>query len=182
MPHSPMRRLQLFIATSLDGYIAGPGGDLGWLFHDADYGYTPFHARVDTVLMGRRTYETALAFEPWPYAGRKAVVFTRNGDLRVSSPDTVATSRAPADVVAELRTRDGGMLWLVGGGELVRACLDADLVDDLVVSIHPLILGGGTPLVPRGTRRTPLTLTAERRFPSGLVQLVYRVDRDATRG
>lgn len=173
------RRLQLFIATSLDGYIAGPGGDLAWLFHDADYGYTPFYARVDTVLMGRRTYETALSFPTWPYAGRKTVVFSRRGELGVVSPDTVATARAPAEVVAELRARDGDNLWLVGGGELARAFLDADLVDELVVSIHPLLLGGGTPLVPPGTRRTLLTLVGERRFPSGLMQLAYRVERAA---
>jgi dihydrofolate reductase len=173
------RRFQLFIATSLDGYIAGPGGDLSWLFHDADYGYTPFYARVDTVLMGRRTYETARSFPEWPYAGRKAVVFSRRGELAIASPDTVATARPPSDVVAELRARDGGALWLVGGGELARACFDADLVDDLIVSIHPLLLGSGTPLVPSGTRRTPLTLVAERRFPSGLMQLAYRVEREA---
>ena len=88
----------------------------------------------------------------------------------------MATSRAPADVIGELRAREGGMLWLVGGGELVKACLDATLIDDVVVSIHPVILGGGTPLIPLGTRRTALALTAERRFPSGLVQLAYRVE------
>ena len=170
------RRLQLFIATSLDGYIAGPHGDLTWLFHDGDYGYTPFYERVDTVLMGRRTYETALSFAQWPYAGRRAIVFTRRGERAIASPDTVATSRAPADVIGELRAREGGMLWLVGGGELVKACLDATLIDDVVVSIHPVILGGGTPLIPLGTRRTELALTAERRFPSGLVQLAYRVE------
>ena len=171
-----MRRLRYQVATSLDGYIAGPGGDLSWLFHDADYGYTPFYARVDTVLMGRRTYESALSFPEWPYPGRKAIVFTRRGERVIASPDTVATSRSPAEIVGELRAREGRMLWLVGGGELVRACLDAGLIDDLVVSMHPLILGGGTPLCPQGTRRTELVLTAERRYPSGLVQLVYRMD------
>jgi dihydrofolate reductase len=177
-----MRRLQLFIGASLDGCIAGPNGDRSWQFHDADYGSTPFHARVDTVLMGRRTYETALSFDAWPYAGRRVVVFTRQPDLAVSTPDTVATSRQPADVVAELRARDGGTLWLAGGSELVHACLDAELVDDIIVSIHPLILGSGTPLFATGTRRTALALTGERRFPSGLVQLVYRVERGAIRG
>ena len=174
------RRLALFIATSLDGYIAGPGGDLAWRFRDADYGHTAFDARVDTVLMGRRTYETASALPTWPYAGRKAVVFSRRGDLAIASPDTVATARAPADVVAGLRAREGGHLWLVGGGLLAQAFLDAALVDELIVSIHPLLLGAGTPLVPPGTRRTALTLVAERRFPSGLMQLAYRVERAAS--
>jgi dihydrofolate reductase len=170
------RRLQIFIATSLDGYIAGPHGDLSWLFHDADYGYTPFYERIDTVLMGRRTYETALSLAEWPYAGRKAIVFTRSGEHVVASPDTIATSRPPAEIVGELRQREGKSLWLVGGGEIVRGCLDAGLVDDVVVSIHPVMLGQGTPLFPPGTRRADLVLTAERRYPSGLVQLAYRVE------
>jgi dihydrofolate reductase len=177
-----VRRLQLFIAASLDGYIAGPDGDLSWLFPDADYGYTPFYERVDTVLMGRRTYETALSFARWPYAGRRAIVFTRRGDRVVASPDTIATSRPPAQVVEQLRAREGKSLWLVGGGELVRACLDAELVDDVIVAIHPLILGSGTPLVAACTRRTELALAAERRHPSGVVQLAYRVERPLTRG
>lgn len=171
------RRLTYFVAASLDGYIAGPGGDLSWRFHDAEYGSAPFFAKVDTVLMGRRTYDAALSLPQWPYAGRKAVVFSRRGERAVASPDTVSTSRSPADVVGELRAREGRGLWLVGGGQLAGACFDAQLVDEAVVSIHPLLLGGGTPLVPVGTRATALTLVSERRFPSGLMQLVYRVER-----
>ena len=174
------RRVALYVATSLDGYIAGPDGDLSWLFHDADYGRAQFYARVDTVLMGRRTYDSARAAATWPYADRKTVVFSRAAaELAVATPDTVATSRSPVDVIGELRSRAGGALWLVGGGELAGACLDAALVDDVIVSIHPLLLGSGTPLVARGTRRTSLALVGERRFPSGLMQLAYRVERDA---
>jgi len=172
------RRVALFIATSLDGYIAGPEGDLSWRFQDADYGYAAFQARVDTVLMGRRTYEAALALPAWPHEGRKTVVFSRRGELVVASPDTVATARTPRDVIGELRARDGGTLRVVGGSEFVRACLDDGLVDDIIVSVHPLVLGGGTPLAPDGTRRTALSLVSERRYPSGLMQLTYRVERD----
>ena len=101
----------------------------------------------------------------------------RLGDVNISSPDTVATSRLPADVVTELRSREGKDLWLVGGGTLVRDCLDAGLIDDVTVLIHPVILGAGTPLVAGGAIATGLALIAERRYPSGLVQLTYRVDR-----
>jgi dihydrofolate reductase len=171
------RRVKLFIAASLDGYIAGPGDDTSWLFRDGDYGYAAFFAGVDTVLTGRRTYETALSFPEWPYADRKVVVFTRGGDLRIASPNTAATSRAPMDVVAELRSRSGRDLWLVGGGQLVRAFLDAGLIDDFILSIHPVLLGDGIPLAAPGAARTPLALVSERRFPSGLMQLTYRADR-----
>ena len=173
-----MRRLKLFVATSLDGYIAARDGDVSWRFHDGDYGYEAFLAGIDTVLLGRRTYEAALSFSQWPYPERKVVVFTRGDTLSVISPNTVATSRTPADIVLELRTRQGKDLWLAGGGELVRECLDAGLIDDIIVSIHPIFLGEGVPFVATGAARTPLTLTAERRYPSGLVQLSYCLDRD----
>ena len=172
-----MRRVRLFIATSIDGFIAGPDDDLGWLFDDGDYGYAAFYAGIDTVLVGRRTYDVARAFPEWPYAGRNVVVFTRGDAARVSSPNTVATSRTPADVVAELRARDGKDLWLVGGGATVASFMDAELIDDVIVSIHPLLLGDGIPLVAPGARRMPLALVSERRFPSGLVQLAYRAER-----
>ena len=172
-----MRRVKLFMAASLDGYIAGPGDDTSWRFRDGDYGHAAFFAGVDTVLIGRRTYEMALSFPEWPYADRKVVVFTHGGDLRIASPNTVATARAPTDVVAELRSRPGRDLWLAGGGQLVRAFLDAGLIDDLIVSIHPVLLGDGIPLAAPGAARTPLALVSERRFPSGLMQLTYRADR-----
>jgi dihydrofolate reductase len=172
-----MRRVRLFIATSLDGYIAGRDDDLGWLFDDADYGYAAFYDSIDTVLVGRRTYDVAQSFAQWPYAGRRVVVFTRTGEARVTSPDTVATPRSPADVVAELRARPGKDLWLAGGGALVRSFMAAALIDDMIISIHPVLLGEGIPLAGDGAPRVPLTLVGERRYPSGLMQLSYRVDR-----
>lgn len=171
------RRVALYMATSLDGYIAGPGGDLSWRFDDADHARAAFYARADLLLMGRRTYETALSCATWPYAGRKVVVFSRRGDLVVASPDTVATAREPGHVIAELRAREGASIWVVGGGEIAQACLDADAVDDVILAVHPLLLGCGTRFAASTARRTPLALVAERRFPSGLIQLAYRVQR-----
>ena len=172
-----MRRVRLFVATSLDGFLAGPADDLGWRFDDGDYGHAAFREAIDTVLIGRRAYDVARGLPVWPYAGRKVVVFTRSGAARVTSPDTVATARTPADVVAELRARPGDDLWLAGGGQLVQAFMAAGLVDDVIVAIHPLLLGGGIPLFAGGAPRLPLALVGERRFPSGLVQLTYRADR-----
>jgi dihydrofolate reductase len=173
-----VRRLKLFFTASLDGYIAARDGDVSWRFRDGDYGYEAFLAGIDTVLFDRSVYETALSSSQWPYPDRKAVVFTRSETLRVMSPNTVATSRIPADIIGELRARDGKDLWLVGGSELVRECLDAGLIDDIIVSVHPILLGDGVPFVAPGAARAPLTLAAERRYPTGLVQLSYRVDRD----
>jgi dihydrofolate reductase len=172
-----MRRVRLFVATSLDGFIAGPGDDLGWLFQDGDYGHAAFVAGVDTVLVGRRTYDVARRVPEWPYAGRNVVVFTRGGDAGIATPRTAATARPPAEVVADLRAREGKDLWLVGGGALIAAFMGARLIDDVIVSIHPVLLGDGIPLVARGVPRMPLALVGERRFPSGLVQLSYRAER-----
>jgi dihydrofolate reductase len=172
------RRVKAFLAASLDGYIAGPGGDASWRLDDGDAGRRAILAGVDTVLVGRRTYEALLGAAAWPWPDRNVVVFTRNATYAVASPATVAASRPPADVVASLRERAGKDLLVAGGGELVRACLDAGLIDELVVALHPVLLGGEVPLAAPGARRTQLVLVAERRFPSGLVHLAYRVDRD----
>jgi len=170
MPSAP-REVRLFIACSLDGFIAGQGDDIDWLLHDADYGYAEFMAGVDTVLMGRRTYELARAFDPWPYAGLRTIVFAR----RPMAPDVRVefTAESPAGVVAALRGQPGRGLYLVGGGLLVAAFLDAGLLDEAIVSVHPLVLGGGVPLFPPGTRRTALRFTDVVAWPSGLVTLRY---------
>src|SRR5206468_9945851 len=79
-----VRRLKVFVSTSVDGYVAARDGDVSWQLRDADYGYEAFFAGIDTVLVGRRTYEVALAAQRWPYPRRKTVVFTRGGDVRIS--------------------------------------------------------------------------------------------------
>ena len=171
---SMSRKVRLFIATSLDGYIAGPGESLDWLFSDADYGYDAFIAAVDTLAMGRRTYEVMKRFEEWPYDGLATTVFTRNEqpphDRRVNF-----TSRPPAEWLRDLDRVPGGDVWIVGGGVLIREFLDAQLVDEMTISIHPVVLGGGTPLFPPGPHRHKLRLAHVHSYPSGLVSSTYVV-------
>jgi dihydrofolate reductase len=173
--------VRLFIAASLDGRIAGPHGEIDWLFHDQDYGYTDFARTVDTVLMGRKSYEASLAFGEWPYPGMAAWVFTRHPEA-VADDRVTFTDRPPAEVVAGIRKAKGRDLWLLGGGGLVRAFLDAGLVDEMVVAIHPLVLGRGIPLFPEGTRRTALRLKDSRAYETGLVMLSYEVRRPSRSG
>jgi len=174
-----VRRVRLFIAASLDGYIAGPKGGIDWLFHDQDYGYTDFLTSVDTVLMGRRSYEASLRLGEWPR--RLGLwVFTRNPEA-FDHPRFHFTDAKPAQVVARIRKARGKDLWLLGGGALVGAFLDAGLVDQIVIAIHPLVLGRGIPLFPEGTRRTALRLTGSRAYESGLVMLTYAVGKRKVR-
>lgn len=172
-----MRRVQLFIAASLDGFIASPDGDIGWLFMDADYGYTHFYAEVDTVILGRKTYDLCLTFHQWPYLGKEGIVVSRSlAGKRNHQARFVDTP--PAELVRQLRQLPGKHLWLVGGGQLVRDFLAADLIDDFILSIHPVVLGGGIPLFLRQLHPTWLKLANCQSFESGLVQIHYRRERE----
>jgi len=182
MSRPASRRVRLFIAASLDGYIAGPKGGIDWLFHDQDYGYTDFAASVDTVLMGRKSYEALLALvDDWQLPEHLAQwVFTRHPE-RFDDERVTFTARPPADVVERIRRKKGKHLWLLGGGALVKAFLDDRLIDEMMVAIHPIVLGRGIPLFPPGTRRTGLRLTDSRAYDSGLVMLRYAVGQRKVR-
>jgi dihydrofolate reductase len=168
------RRVILFIATSLDNYIAGPAGEIDWLFTDQDYGYTPFLAGVDTLLMGRKSYELCLTLGPWAWPGRTTYVFSRSR-AGEATEHARFTAEPPAELVARLRAEPGRHLWLLGGGELNAAFFAAGLVDEVVISIHPLLLGAGIALASRPIPRQQLALRTCETFPTGLVQLTYDV-------
>lgn len=168
------RRIKLFIATSLDGYIAGPNGEIDWLFSDQDYSYSEFIAGIDTIIMGRRSYETALTFDEWRYTGLRAYVFSHDKD-HAPDPRVTFVNRPVVDLVSEIRRTAGKDIWLLGGGELIRSFLDAGLVDDVTIAIHPVFLGAGIPLIPVGTRQTAMRLMGERRYDTGLLLITYTV-------
>ncbi len=169
-----MPKVILFIATSLDGYIAGPAGEIDWLFHDADYGYTAFFDSVEVLVMGRKTYELSLSFGEWPYGDKPAYVFTRQAPP--DDPRVRFVAGDAAGLIAGLRARATGNIWLVGGGALVSTFLQAGLIDEFVISVHPLLLGAGIPLFDPGAPRLGLRLTGVTPFASGLVQLRYTTE------
>jgi dihydrofolate reductase len=168
----------LFIATSLDGYIAGPDDDLSWLFTDADYGFTTFFSEVDTLVIGRGTYEVVRRFGEWPYPGKRSIVVSRKQDLEVDTPDTTIHSGDLEDLLEGLRGEGAQHVWLVGGGELVRSFLEKGLLDRVTVSLHPVLLGHGIPLFPSGFPKTLLMFEDAEAYESGLVQLNYIVVSD----
>ena len=173
-----MRKVILFIATSLDGFIARSSGDVDWLFQDQDqdYGYEALIAGTDTVVMGRRTYDQILSFGDYPYRGMSGYVFstTRSGER---DENVEFVSGDVARFIAGLKTGPGEIseknIWLVGGGELNQAFLEQGLIDEFIVSIHPVILGEGIPLFQGNSPSQELSFRHCRSFENGLVQLTY---------
>ncbi|MFN4291082.1 MAG: dihydrofolate reductase family protein [Permianibacter sp.] len=164
----------LFIAMSLDGYIAGPNDEIDWLFADRDYGFTPFFDRIDTIIMGRRSYEMSCSFDEWPYPGKRTVVCSRqprtNSDHRVSF-----TNQPLPTVIAQARSAGSCGIWLLGGGQLVRSALQCHSIERIQLAIHPIILGAGIPLFPPGTPQTRLQLQHCQAYDSGLLVAHYQL-------
>lgn len=171
-----MRTVSLFIACSLDGFIAGKDGRIDWLFLDQDYGYTEFLGSVDAAVMGRKTWDLARTFEPVPYPGKKKYIFSRRA-RKSSDKDVFYTASDPAAFVRGLKRRPGKKIWLVGGGEIIAILLNSGLMDEMVLSIHPLILGEGIRLFSGITRQSKWGLMKSKRFPTGLVQFTYLLKR-----
>ena len=174
-------RVRVFIACSLDGFIAGPDDDLSWLPTGAgedDFGYSDFMAGVGALLMGRGTYDVVEAFEGgWPY-GERPVVVAIHRPLTPKVPTVRAGTGTIAELVAMARAAAGERDVYVDGGDLIRQALDAGLVDDMIVTIVPVVLGAGHPLFAGVTRRHALQLVSHRAAREGLVQLTLRPRED----
>jgi dihydrofolate reductase len=170
-----MRSVRYNVAASLDGYIAGPDGGYEWIPEDPAVDFAALFAQVDTVLLGRRSYEIARGGPaPWP-PGSRVFVFSRSLDPAEHPGVTVVGERAD-EVVAGLRAEPGtGDIWLFGGADLFGSLLAAGQVDSVEVTVVPVLLGGGVPLLPAGAPRTRLVLTHSHAYPSGMVALHYGV-------
>jgi dihydrofolate reductase len=170
------RRVILYIAASVDGFIAKTDGDIAWLSQvDAppeDYGYAEFVKTVDTVIMGRKTYDKVLGFgAEFPHKDRKVFVLSRK--KKGADANVTFASGDPAKLIARLRKQEGKDIFCDGGAQVVHALLKKDLIDVLVVSLIPVLLGDGIPLFKKGRPERRLKLIESRSFPTGLVQLRY---------
>lgn len=169
-----MRRLRYNVAMSLDGYIADRQGGFDWIPNDETVDFAGLFARVDTFLLGRRTYETVVANgeRPWQ-PGMRVYVVSRT--LPAGFYDGVTVVRDdPAALAKSLRHESGdGEIWLFGGGQLFAGLLAAKQVDAVEVTVVPVLLGGGVPVVASLPGRMALTLTHSHVYPSGMVALHY---------
>jgi len=173
-------RCSVFIATSLDGYIARPDGGIDWLAvverPGEDYGYRRFYDSVGALVMGRKTYDIARGFPEWPYAGKRCVVLTHAAPAPGQVPGGVELhSGDPAPLLGRL-AKGGVARVYVDGGAVIRQFLDAGLIDDVTLSIIPVVLGDGIRLFQGGMAERRLRLRESRSFPSGLVQVEYEVE------
>ncbi len=168
-----MRKVKLFIANSLDGFIARPDGGIDWLFMDADYGMTEFHKSIDSILFGRKTYDAALSLGGAPsYKGIKNYVFSRT--LKNSADKNFEfVSGDIRTFVESLKRSKGKDIWLMGGGELIESFMNERLIDEFILTVHPIILGEGLPLFRGSHRQTDLKLLDCKTYESGIVQLSY---------
>lgn len=158
----------------MDGFIARKDGGIDWLFSDADYGYKQFYDSIDTVLVGNKTYRQSLGFEEAPFKGKQVFVFTRKPGKPAPG---VQFAKNPVELVQKLKKLPGKGIWLCGGSQIVSVLLNAGLCDEVILSIHPIILGGGIPLFFGIRKETGLKFVKSMSFPSGLVQLTYLVEK-----
>lgn len=168
-----MRDVSYFVACSLDGFIARMDESFDWLFADDDYGFAEFYRSVDCVVMGRKTFDVALGFVEYPYPKKPAYVFSRQS---VESPIAEAefVKEDPARFVKRLKQQPGGRIWVVGGGAIAAALLQANLIDEMVLTIHPITLGQGVPVFERHGVETRWIVSSTRAYQNGLVQVTYK--------
>jgi len=170
----------VFIATSLDGFIARENGDIDWLPQGGDagedYGYHAFMKDIDAIVMGRNTFELARAFPSWPYGETRVIVLTsREIDIPAAISKTVETmSGSPQRIVARLEER-GIRRAYVDGGVTIQRFLEAGAIQRIIITRIPILLGAGLPLFGALSRDVRLTHIETRSWPSGLVQSEYIV-------
>ena len=175
-------KASVFIATSLDGFIARTNGDLDWLTGagsvsvEQDYGYQEFMDTVDTIVMGRNTFELVMSFDTWPYSGKNVVVLSsRPNAVPPRLVDDVKWhSLRPQRLVERLAARGATHLY-VDGGKTIQGFLNAGLIDELTITRVPVLIGTGVPLFGPLNHDVRLTHIATRQFENGFVQSKYRV-------
>lgn len=177
-----MRKLSLFIATSLDGYIAKPNDDLSFLRlvekEGEDYGYAEFTADIDTIILGRKTYDYVLreiGSSHYDNGQRDVYVITKTE--RPGTGKTTFFTGKLSDLVQRLKSESGKDIYCDGGAEIINELLKNDLIDEFVISVVPVLVGSGTRLFNDGRPEQLLELKSVKTFDTGLTQLHYRRKR-----
>ncbi len=168
------RQVKLCVACSLEGFIAGPKEEIDWLYDPKDFDMKSFYESIDTVVMGRKTYDFSVRMGHGAGMGMKAYVFTHDADPPDDS-DVEFVSGSVTKFVEGLRKEEGGDIWLMGGGDLAKDFFAARLVDEIILGVHPIILGGGIPMFLGGHDRIPYEFVSCDTYAKGLIGLTYRL-------
>ncbi|GAB3995522.1 dihydrofolate reductase family protein [Spirosoma daeguense] len=173
-----MRNVILCLAVSLDGYIEGPNGEYDWCMTDQDYGMNAFLERIDAILIGRKSYDllndVSEQASEYSFPQFKKYVFS-NTLTEVGDGAELINGDWKAKVI-ELKEQPGKDFWLYGGADLTTSFMNEGLVDELVLAVHPIILGAGKPLFQHIKDRVKLTLIDSQTYSTGLVSLTYQVN------
>lgn len=172
-------KISIYIASSIDGYIARKDGSIDWLEYghvgDEDYGFKKFINNIDALVLGRNTYEVVSGFDEWPYKGKRVIVLSH----------TLKKVRKEAELfcgqlshLASLLYSDGIKHVWVDGGITVSKFLEAGLVDDITISVISVVLGSGIPLFSTMDKEHKCRLISTQSYPSGLVQLKYELVKE----
>jgi dihydrofolate reductase len=180
------RKIIVYIATSADGYIARPDGDVEWLNRrprTVDYGMREFYPTIDTILWGRKTYDWLLNYHRRHGKTKSLLdtklanyVFSRTPPKRAARGVTFV-SESVKTFAQRLRSTPGKQIWMMGGGELIASFLDGGEIDEFDIHVIPVLIGEGIPLVAPRHRDVPLRLRSSKRYPDGVVRLRYEVAR-----
>lgn len=171
-----MRKIILNLAVSLDGFIEGPDGEFDWCFTDQDYGMTDFMNRIDAVFFGRKSYELVLKMDRNPFPDKIKYVFSKT--INSVKGQTKIINQNMEEAVNNIKEQEGKDIWLFGGSNLIKNLLNAELVDEMQLSVHPILLGKGKPLFKGIKKRSHLKLIDTKSYSSGLVQLFYLLKKE----
>lgn len=179
-----MRKIVLGLGISIDGYIARPNGEVDYLFMPKDYSMAPFFATIDTAIMGRKTLDAALKMGGGSFSGGGGMAtYVLSHSQPPGERDRLTfVNESPAAFVERLRQRKGKDIWLMGGGELAREFLKADLVDELYIGVVPVLLGEGLPLFPSGFPQRNFALVENKTYSKGMIALKYKRVRRKAKG
>jgi dihydrofolate reductase len=173
-----MRKIIVYVATSADGFIARLDGGVDWLHRPrsaGDYGMAEFRKSIDSIVLGRKTYEFGLRYGARFAESPRHYVFSRNSAGLVAAPGVEFVNEGPAEFAKRIRAKPGKDIWMMGGAELIGAFLDAGHIDELIIHVIPTLIGEGIPLIAPRHREIPLSLRSCKDYSDGVVQLHYAV-------
>ncbi|MEM7369716.1 MAG: dihydrofolate reductase family protein [Bacteroidota bacterium] len=169
-----MSKIILNLAVSLDSFIEGPKGEYDWCFNDQDYGMTEFLATTEHIFMGRKSFEELNKVAPDAFSDKNKVVFSR----KMKEVEGIRIIRDNIEEeVQRIKIASEHNIWLFGGASLVSSFIQMNLIDELMLSVHPILLGAGKPLFQDIAHRLPLSLIKTHTYDTGLVQLHYQFVR-----